>query len=89
MGDVVSVLHDIPERDGYTGVDRADSGATFTIDVAVAPSWMNCVRLSLDECDAEQRVVRAVETLLNPAEVELLIRHLQEAAADIKRRNVA
>ena len=76
-------LNRIPDRDSYTGELATDSEMTFAVDVAVAPSWLNCVRFNVDEWNRDGNQTRTVEILLNPAEVTLLIKHLQEAADDI------
>ena len=84
VGPAGHALDAVPERDTYTGETDTNSTTTYMVDVAT--TWHDCVRLSLDEWeDNNGRIVRAVQTLLNPAEVELLIHHLQEAADDIKR----
>ena len=78
-------LERIPGRCTYTGLTEptdshplgheVDTAVTYAIDVATATLWHDCVRLCVDEW-REDRTTRAVEVMLNPTEVQLLIQLL-------------
>lgn len=88
-------LDDIPERDNYTG--EPDGACVYSIDLATAVSWHDCIRFVAEERDHNQRIqltgeytipktTNYIECLLTVDEARELIADLEAAVGYIEAR---